>query len=386
MSDQPENQAPEAQQTRETKTTKTTKQAGRVGTLISLVGGVIAVIAIIAVGYLYTSSAQLKQRLASSRQQIHSLTQANEQINQQMLQIVQHLQGQQQATKGNQAAIAKIRRHSGEDQDAWIVEEASHLIKLANITLAFEHNVPAAVLLLKNADKHLLSISSPEIFSIREILADDIATLQTAPKLDVVGIYLRLQALRQQAVALPLSQNEFSTSQEVNVLSPAKKQQTGLWTQALHASSEALSKVLVIRHRQQPLIPLMSSKQHLILQQNTYLLFLQTQWAVLHRNNVLYQNNLKQLQGWVHQYYAGSAETDKIMAGLTSLEKINVSLKTPKINDALSALQAYQKAQTKKLLLRPAASRAKNKPKQAKNDSKNKMKPEEKILNGVQEV
>jgi|GEM_PF-1482119 uroporphyrin-III C-methyltransferase len=317
---------------------------------------VVLVIIVIVVGgyFFWQHSDQNKHLIVANQHQIEQIQQEATQLSTlqgQLTQQTQALATQKALIGHNQSTIGHIVTSLGSNQDGWLVNEAEHFIKIANVMLRFEHNVPSAILLLQAADRQLYMADDPDLFPARKKIADDVAQLQAAPKIDVVGIYLRLQSIKEQAVHLSLVKNHFSGDMDKNLVH--QKTKNGFWSGALNETSKALSKVLVVRHRTRVIDPLITPKQHIVLSQNMYLLFSQAQWSVLHRNNKIYQASLAQLSQWLNSYFVANTASVHMITALRALQKINVAPVLPDISDALDALKQFKALKQKKALLKP---------------------------------
>lgn len=342
----PENPVPEAEASQPAQ--KTSKSSPVAWLLV------IAILIILAVGvgiYLWERMGHNTRAMITTQAQLTQQADKITQLASGLSDQTQTIVDQKQLIADDRATIARVMSALGSHQDIWLTSEAGHLIRLANVTLKFEHNVPATIVLLQSADERLYQAKDPDLYSVREIIANDIATLQALPKIDVVGIYLQLQALRNQSTHLSLVENRFSGDAGENVLAQTQAN-GGFWHNAWHQTSYALSKVLVIRHREQPIDPLITPKEHLVLSQNIYLLFSQAQWAVLHRNTKIYQASLDQLTQWLSHYFVANTLSVQMVKTLNQLKAKTIALTLPDISNTLDALKAYHKLKQKKSLLK----------------------------------
>jgi len=270
------------------------------------------------------------------------------QFTQQIHQIINNtnnLQTQLQTVKQQQddskAVMSKLQQLASKYQDAWLLREVESLIQMADVTLRFQHDVSKTVALLKTADTHLSKITDSKLLNVRKLLADDIVALQAVPKVDSTGMYLRLKALDVQSEKLPLMtmpklKND-SEQQKVTMTT-----QHSAWMKSLLTSWHAIQKVLVIRYHQEPVDPLLSFKQQNFLMLNLHLLFAQAEWALLQRQDKIYQVSLQQIQKKITQYFLQSSDvTQGMLRELAELQKIKINPQLPDISDSLDAMQHF---------------------------------------------
>lgn len=82
--------------------------------------------------------------------------------------------------------------------------EASYLLRSANFELQFQGDVPTTIHLLQTADSEIAGLEDPTLLPIRQSVAEHLATLQSANKLDLTGILLQLNAINGKIYQLPL--------------------------------------------------------------------------------------------------------------------------------------------------------------------------------------
>ena len=352
MSDDSQPETKEIQEVASTPESHEPKSKKSLSALLAFLALVVAIVAIVFSGLLWSKLHKSGSSFTAITQQVAQGTTAQTALKAQVAQLQQTIQKQSAYTKQNQAALTRLMDSISSNESAWLLTDARHLINLANIVLNFEHNVPTSITLLKTADNRLLQAGDPNLYPVRKILAGNITDLQAVPSVDIAGLYMRLGALRDKTLTLPLVQNKYEGGHADNLLAQASaKKGASTWDKALNSTGNALSKVLIIRHRKAPIEPLLSPKQHIVLSQNLYVLYSQTQWAVLHRNQAVYINSLKALVSLIKQYYVANTQSIAIVKVLGQLEQKNIAPKLPNISAALNALTKYQKTKEQQALL-----------------------------------
>jgi uroporphyrin-III C-methyltransferase len=221
--------------------------------------------------------------------------------------------------------------------------EADYMARLAALNLSFGQNIPAAIALLQTADQRIKETDNPNLNKIRQTLADAILSLQAVPSVDTAGLLTRLNALQSQVSRLPL----FGLAQPTATVLPEPETNTTTidatekkWKRALKETWVTLQKIIIIRHRNQPIAPLVAPEQESYLRQNLHLLLQQAQWGVINGNAAIYEASLQQAIDWIQQYFAvNERATLATLSLLTSLQQIKIQPTLPNISPALQALK-----------------------------------------------
>lgn len=288
----------------------------------------LALLLLIAIGFGLAALQLLKfQRLLlNSSQQVHYLNLA--------------LQQQMQDTNNNRTSIARLSQKFSQNKEAWMLPEIKTLIWRANMILTLEHNPTIAIDLLKMADTYLAQLHDATLLNLRKILANNIATLQALPKLDITKIYLRIQTLSDQMQQLPLIDKDAANKKSPTEKKPALITTQPVWKRFFTGTWNTLSTFLVIRHHQEPIQPLLTAQQRQISVTKLQILCAQAQWAILQHHNEIYHNVLQQIQQIIkNRFLQNSSYTEMILNELSALQKIDVDLAPPSLDDALQEMK-----------------------------------------------
>ncbi len=183
------------------------------------------------------------------------------------------------------------KEKGGVDADLFL-NEADFLIRTAAIRLLLTENATSSISLLQAADQRLLRISDVAVIPVREAIAEDIYKLKASEQRDVSGSYLKLEVI-----------GEALSKLTINYILPEQQQQKETndsnqdWKEHLAESSEqVLTKWFQITHYNEPVKPLLSPDQRSAIKQGIALMIKQAQWALIQKDNNLYQNVLSRLQ------------------------------------------------------------------------------------------
>ncbi|MFT6103308.1 MAG: uroporphyrin-3 C-methyltransferase [Granulosicoccus sp.] len=286
-------------------------------------------------------NAQLQQQLSDQQDQFSLLVQQSskeQQLQQQRL----------------DAQLAKINTLTGVSRDGWKLEEARHLLRLANQRQLTGSNVSGIVGLLEAADSVLREIDIPELFIIREKIQNDLLALKIAPAVDREGIYLQLNALINQAKNLPAAPRALPLEEKsdnnvaVNALSDtyndAEQANLNLWeaiVQRAHYTFGSLDRYVRITHHDRPIEPVLSMAQQAITQENLRLLLAQAQVALLREESVIYQQSITRAIELLDQYYAHYPEKSLMVVMLQKLQEQKIETQLPNVASSLTLLSQY---------------------------------------------
>lgn len=311
------------------------------------VSGVIVLLGLfIAANYFYLKLFQSDAAKAAD----HSMYLQNKQRTlERQVQDIQHQAQQQEqslnalhhhAQQQEQSLNALRQAQTNEKREEWRLVEAGFLVKLANIKLQFENNIPQAIQLLQNADAEIRDLNQERLLSIRQALANNIASLQGVAVVDVTGIYMRLSALNEQVNHLPLINNRPNNDPVLKTI----EEKLPWWKNGLQQTWQALQKIVVVRYHEKGVPPLVTPDQKEFIYQNLHAVLEKAIWGLLHNNTEIYQGSLHQAREWVKQYYlADSTVTQNVLSQLDELQKINIHPELPKLTESLDALQPYMK-------------------------------------------
>lgn len=254
-------------------------------------------------------------------------------------------QKSQEVSAQQEQLMSEWRAAQKGDLDKWHVAEAQYLTKLANDHLQFSHNIPMAILLLQQADKSLQNLQDPNVLTIRQSLASDIASLQAIPQVDLTSLYLRLSALNDQINKLPLPLNPLSADHQQNP-TPISKE-LPWWKAGLEYTWQGLNKIVIVRKNPTSSLPLVLPEEKMFLYQNLHAQMENAMWALLHHNVDVYQASLMRAAAWTQQYFAQDAqETKTLLQNIEEVRKINIQPTTTNLANTLQSLDSYF-AQTK---------------------------------------
>jgi len=309
----------------------------------------VALFAMAAAGYTYwqleqfrlTSQAQVKQNEQSYTESLEGKIQSQMQsqstrLESSLADYRSQLADQENAVAELRARVADSRRQIGEithvSRKSWMLAEAEYLLRLANQRLIMEHESTSALALLRSADQILQDVDDINLHRVRAEIAKEMAALRATSGVDVEGAFLALAALSDQLVALPLlspRSNPDADNEEVATITSFQEAVT------------RLEKLVTIRHRQQPVAPLLPPEQHYYVQQNLRLMLEQAQLALLQRKPLLFAQSLKKAEQWVQDYFELNPSSGALLESLADLKQLQIAPQLPNISKSLVLLKDY---------------------------------------------
>jgi uroporphyrin-III C-methyltransferase len=238
----------------------------------------------------------------------------------------------------------------------WHLVTVQDILQQAYMTLYWQKNIPATITLLTLADNTLQKVVDPTVYPIRDRLAQEITALKTVPTVDYSELLARLNAIEQQFKRLPrvtptpATDAAESSATDATMASPTIDTNKH-WLTIVQDLWRQLQTLVVIRHHQQPIDPILSMEQRQLLEQNLTLLIQQAQWAVLQHDTKLYRQSLTQAIEQINQYFdLQQMITRNIVGQLTALQQIDIA---PELPDIHASLQSVQELLAQKLTAQP---------------------------------
>lgn len=242
----------------------------------------------------------------------------------------QQQQQQEQLTRLQSGAQRELR-----------LAEAEHLLRLASLRLASLQDVGSAIALLEGADEVLKDQNDPTAYAARKSLASSLELLRSLPAPDRTGLFLRLAALRDQAVTLQAQILSFEPDAKPVV--PDEP----FWQRWL---DQASSYVRLDVNATQNIRPLLAGQSLAQARLALTLAIEQAQWAVLNGNAEVYKQALVQAGEVLESHFSQDIAANKALHDrLAELKNEPVTLTTPDLTPTLEVFEAYLKQRRQRL-------------------------------------
>jgi len=238
-----------------------------------------------------------------------------------------------------EALERQLRRLAGGDRtrSAWLLAEAEHYLRIANVQLGLASDVPVSLTALGLADDILRELNDPRFTPVRRLLGNEMAALDRVPRPDIEGIVLTLGSLADSLPTLPLDR----TAPE------HFRRQTGADTgdestataRALAAVREAFSGLVQVRRTDQPAVPLLDEASQSSLVRSLEIELQLARLAIMRGDAGMYQRALGAATDRLARYFDQSnREVAATLATLQELGEIELPETLPDISRSLALL------------------------------------------------
>jgi len=299
----------------------------------------LAILLIASVAYFqYRLELQIQQN-AQLQQTISGVSQQYQQQRDDIAQQQSKLDAREQALQSMQAELAFMRQTvdkiPGARLNDWKLAEVEYLLRLANQRVQLQHEPQAARGLFQAADEILAQLDDPALMVVREHIADAMFNLGKRNQLDVDGLYVKLQALKNnipETVNPPteFAQQNNNASKQDNLDPTQTQTEKSLW--------QTLYGLVQVRHKDTLFDAPLTQQQRQLLAHSLNLMLQQAQWALVKRDNTLYQTSLENATSWVDEHVRHQ-NTAQFLNTLQDLKNYDVSLNLPDVSRALISLR-----------------------------------------------
>lgn len=234
--------------------------------------------------------------------------------------------------------LDQLSQEQETDERDWLHAEAAYLLRLANQRLQLEGDVEGAAALLRTADQRLADADNPALTPVRREIANELAALDSVPRLDRTGVYLTLNAQQERVAGLRLAQDV----EERAVTSSIEQPPTGTFQRQLARFGEELKDLVMIRHHDEALEALVTPEQESYLRQSLRLIIEQAQLALLKEEQGLYEASIDKALELLDSYYDTSREeAQRVIERLEELQQVTVEPELPDISGSQQAMTDF---------------------------------------------
>lgn len=234
-------------------------------------------------------------------------------------------------------------QHNKNIQSQNALANISYLIHLANLHLVIGHNPKTALNTLLIAQQELTPLSDNTFSNLKNALSSDIAVLRTTSSVSVNDVFSEIANLNQsiQALSTIPQKPDVSVKKTMGDVKNTVENTKNLpWYHRTLDSLTALKSLFVIRHLNQTNEEFITPNMEENIKQNIAIKLNIAQWALLNRNQTIFQAELESVAKWVTQYFSISDTDNKIIVQLNALEKMQIQIKLPTLQNTLDALSA----------------------------------------------
>lgn len=333
VTDQPES-APD----KSTPVKSTPVKSGRSGWIIPL----LAMFLLFAGGgvLLWLEQQQLGQRLQQSEQRSATLQTRLDKSQHQQLQASNANSELQRSIQAMRDLVMAQQQAPQQDETTLLLHQTLMLVRMAQAQLQVRHNVADAVLAMQWAQQRLQASRDVSIAPVLAQLERDIQQLRNLPERNNLALAQQLASLIDAVDKLPLRVAAAQPLESVTVPGPQPQVAAYTdWRSALQIIWQELKQLVVIRHRELPLQPLMSAEREQILH-DVLRLRLEALQVQLMREAVAAQNVARaRVLSWLREWFdEGNRDVISMRDWLNSMPQTATAL--PDLQGSAAAVTA----------------------------------------------
>lgn len=326
----------------ETPKEKPKKNFARLGLTIILVALAISILAF-TLGYfsLYAEQSALRQSITEIERQFSEAQKLTVQLQNELAEGKQSINRSQEIANQQEALMNQWRQAEHGDQHQWKLAEARYLVRLANDQLMYNHNLEVAIQLLQESQSLIAQVNNPDLSSIQQKINEDITKLKGFPKVDVTETYTKMAAMAEHIDALPLKTHD-QTAKEVAPSPVTVPKDESWWKTSMRKTLEGLQQIVVVRRTDSNALPLLMPDEKVFLYQNLHAQMAGAMWALLQRNEAVFQINLARSLGWLQTYFDVQNQTVKTyIQDIEQLRRLQLKQADVNLNETLNLFDQY---------------------------------------------
>ncbi|MBL4608920.1 MAG: uroporphyrinogen-III C-methyltransferase [Pseudomonadales bacterium] len=250
----------------------------------------------------------------------------------------------------------EVSNITGLNRVDWQVSHAEHLIRAAHQRLVLTSDVEGAYALLDAADKVVGDIKEIGTINVRRAFAKNLNDLSVASRVDIDGIFVKLDALQDQITQLSVPSLGFEASKaDIKEAEDGADFSTKVSIAAMNLLS-AITAQYDIQQLDEPVKPLLTTDQRSHLKQNLALLVEQAQLAAIKGHAKVYSRLLSQAEAWVRGHFnLDTPNAQVLLSTFKQLSAVELSPEIPDISESMRALKVFSTVWNKEKEIRQAS-------------------------------
>lgn len=330
------------------------KHPSHVGLWFAILFTLCVAVGVGAAGYWFiwqkdTGNTELISEQTSQKQALNSLTDENQQLQRQLLELekskqalastVSKLSEQTGAMQlQTEQLLSQLNDMEGRRPADWLLAEADYLVRMAGRKVWLEKDTDTAILLLENADQRLKELSAPSVIPVRGLISQDIQTLRQVNGVDRVKLALSLSGFLAQADKLPVK--TFTRPQD-NTAEEALSESVSDWKDNLAKVWHAIvDDFISVRRTDAPVTPLMTTEEIWLYKEQLKLQVMQAQSAAMSGDSKLFTQSLSNARTLLNDKFDTAApEVQGALQTLADLADTDVKENMPEQLASMAPLQ-----------------------------------------------
>ncbi len=318
--------------------------------LIAFLALIVALAGVGAVGYLWWQLQQTQSNSAMDLSQLkNNLDSQQTHLDTVQEKLTSALDASASLDSKNQELTTRVQNIAedlssvtGLNRVDWQISHAEHLVRAAHQRLLLTSDIEGAHALLDAADKMMAGINEIGVMDVRRAMAKDLITLSVSNKVDVVGLFEKLDALKEQIMQLSLPPQNWEAEEVEAKAIPADADLQTKIVVTMDNIWQRFNSQYKTQKLDEPIKPILSAEQRVYLKQNLNLLMEQAQLAVIKRDPVVYQRILQQAETWVKEHFRLDTPVgETVLETLVAMQAVELNPTAPDITNSMRSLKVF---------------------------------------------
>ena len=234
-------------------------------------------------------------------------------------------------------SVAKINANLNTGVNQYVVDEVSHLLRIANHNVMFGGNIDSATNALTLADQQLKVLSDPRYAAVRVTINEELALLRNVQTADLESISANLHSIGALIDNLPLANEPPAHAVETQ---QAEQDVDTTWRTELAQIWHDILNSVSIQRVDQPPKPLLVPQQRYFLNQNLQLRLAAAELALMQAKKGVFQRNIQDAIKWLGDYFdTADPAVASVVKQLNEILEQPINTKLPDITGSYQTLQ-----------------------------------------------
>lgn len=241
-----------------------------------------------------------------------------------------------------QALLASVEETLSSSTKELKLREAASLVKLANQANLLNKDATSAMSLLVAADEALAETQGINVTEVRQTLSDAILELKAASKVDIEGMFLKLDSASKAIASLPM-QPKYAIEPEAELT-----EESSLGDRFGYA----VSKVFQVRTVSESVKPLLAADQMAQVKQNFSLSIAQAKLALMQQQPEIFTSSVESAKAVVSDFLdAENPVVQTVEETLSDLATQTILPETVDLSDAVAAVSDLQATKPPRIII-----------------------------------
>lgn len=236
--------------------------------------------------------------------------------------------------------VTQLARAANKTQPtSWVISEANFLLASAVQKLSINNDLKTAIVLLREAESALQTVTTPEAFNLRVAIKKDLKQLENIEPVDQDTIMQQLLQLAGDVDSLTIL--DLAQSSNVNQDVSLSDSMDDWRENAEKTATSFLNHFIRIQPRDAKEKVLLAPNQEVYLRENIRLALQVAILSVPRQQTELYRKSLENVSTWVRSYFdTDSSATKRFLANIDSLMEQSIFVDLPTDLESLQLLKA----------------------------------------------